>query len=74
MRRSSPSSFHLKSDVIVTVGDDMTRKARDVTSTIPYFATAYASSPVETGLVQSLPRPGGNVTGANDESESPSWR
>jgi putative ABC transport system substrate-binding protein len=52
----------LKADVIVTVGDDMTRKAREVTSTIP-IVMAYASSPVEAGLVQSLPRPGGNITG-----------
>jgi putative ABC transport system substrate-binding protein len=52
----------LKSDVIVTVGDDMTRKALEVTSTIP-IVMAYSNSPVEAGLVQSLPRPGGNVTG-----------
>jgi putative ABC transport system substrate-binding protein len=52
----------LKSDVIVTVGDDMTRKALKVTSTIP-IVMAYSNSPVEAGLVQSLPRPGGNVTG-----------
>lgn len=52
----------LKTDVIVTIGDDMTRKARDTTSTIP-IVMAYSNSPVQAGVVQSLSRPGGNVTG-----------
>ena len=52
----------LKTDVMVTVGDDMTRKAREITATIP-IVMAYSNAPVEAGLVQSLARPGGNVTG-----------
>jgi putative ABC transport system substrate-binding protein len=52
----------LKTDVIVTVGDDMTRAAQQATSTIP-IVMAFSTAPVEAGVVQSLARPGGNVTG-----------
>jgi putative tryptophan/tyrosine transport system substrate-binding protein len=40
----------------------MTRAAKDVTRTVP-IVMAYSVSPVEHGLVQSLSRPGENVTG-----------
>lgn len=53
---------HLRCDAIVTVGDDMTRKAQDISAAIP-IVMAYSNSPVQAGLVQSLARPGGNVTG-----------
>ena len=52
----------IKVDVIVTVTNAMTRAAKDVTRTVP-IVMAYSVSPVEHGLVQSLGRPGGNVTG-----------
>jgi putative ABC transport system substrate-binding protein len=52
----------IKVDVIVTVANPMTQAARDVTRTIP-IVMAYSVSPVEHGVVQSLNRPGGNVTG-----------
>jgi putative tryptophan/tyrosine transport system substrate-binding protein len=52
----------IKVDVIVTVTNAMTRAAKDVTRTVP-IVMAYSVSPVEHGLVQSLSRPGGNVTG-----------
>src|SRR4029450_10880502 len=51
-----------KTDVIVTVTNPMTQAAKDVTRTVP-IVTVYSVSPVEHGLVQSLGRPGGNVTG-----------
>jgi putative ABC transport system substrate-binding protein len=50
-----------KVDVIVTVGA-ASRAAKDVTQTVP-IVMATSASPVESGLVQSLARPGGNVTG-----------
>ncbi|MFZ1059253.1 MAG: ABC transporter substrate-binding protein [Candidatus Rokuibacteriota bacterium] len=53
---------HLKADVIVTVGNDIAREAKRVTSTVP-IVMASSSSPVEAGLVASLARPGGNITG-----------
>jgi len=52
----------IKVDVIVTVANPMTQAARDATRTIP-IVMAYSVSPVEHGVVQSLNRPGGNVTG-----------
>jgi putative ABC transport system substrate-binding protein len=52
----------LKVDAIVTVANPMTQAAKDLTGTIP-IVMAYSVSPVEQGIVQSLNRPGGNVTG-----------
>ncbi len=52
----------LKADVIVTNGDPMTRAAKAVTTTVP-IVMATSNDPVGEGLVQSLARPGGNITG-----------
>jgi putative ABC transport system substrate-binding protein len=49
-------------DVIVTVGTPATLAAKLATSTIPIVFAA-AGAPIEKGLVSSLARPGGNVTG-----------
>ncbi len=51
----------LKVDVIVTVGSAVPT-VRQVTSTIP-IVFAVAIDPVGSGLVESLAKPGGNVTG-----------
>jgi putative ABC transport system substrate-binding protein len=52
----------LKVDVIVTIGNPMTRAAQAVTTTVPIVMAA-STDPVGAGLIQSLARPGGNVTG-----------
>jgi ABC-type uncharacterized transport system substrate-binding protein len=52
----------LKVDLIVTTGDPQTLAAKGATSTIPIVMTN-ASDPIGSGLVASLARPGGNVTG-----------
>ncbi len=52
----------LKVDVIVTGGEAGIRAAREATSTIP-IVMALSGDPVGTGLVASLARPGGNITG-----------
>jgi putative ABC transport system substrate-binding protein len=49
-------------DIIVTVSARVTLAARAATSTIPIVMLG-AGDPVGTGLVASLARPGGNVTG-----------
>jgi len=53
-----------KVDIIVTGGGGATA-AKRATSTIP-IVMAYYADPVETGLITSLARPGGNVTGLSD--------
>jgi putative tryptophan/tyrosine transport system substrate-binding protein len=52
----------LKVDVIVTAGTAAVVTAKQATSVIP-IVFAVAGDPVGTGLVASLARPGGNVTG-----------
>jgi putative tryptophan/tyrosine transport system substrate-binding protein len=53
---------HLKSDVIVVDGTMAVVAAKRATTTIP-IVMAVAANPVESGLVSSLARPGGNITG-----------
>ena len=52
----------LKVHVIVTVGGNSTRAAKEATSTIPIVMTN-DNDPVANGFVASLARPGGNITG-----------
>ena len=54
----------LKVDVLVASGTPSVMPARNATSTIPVVFVA-AIDPVATGLVASLARPGGNVTGVS---------
>lgn len=53
----------MKVDVIVTVGDSAALAAKKATTTVPIIATEFGSDPVKAGLVSSLGRPDGNVTG-----------
>ncbi len=52
----------LKVDIIVSQGSTATRAAREATATIP-IVMAPGDDPVASGLVASLARPGGNITG-----------
>jgi putative ABC transport system substrate-binding protein len=57
----------LKVDVIVTGGAAPTLAAKQATSVIPIVFTV-VEDPVGTGIVASLARPGGNITGLSNQS------
>jgi putative ABC transport system substrate-binding protein len=57
----------LKVDIIVVAGGPRwVRPAMNATKTIPIVMTGAGIDPVEAGLVESLARPGGNVTGVTN--------
>jgi putative tryptophan/tyrosine transport system substrate-binding protein len=59
----------LKVDIIVVAGGDtVIRSAQNATKTIPIVLTGSGSDPVKAGFVESLARPGGNVTGLTNLS------
>jgi putative tryptophan/tyrosine transport system substrate-binding protein len=60
--RNSAELVQLKIDVIITGGSTDTRAAKGATSMIPIVMTN-DGDPVGTGIVASLARPGGNITG-----------
>ena len=59
----------LKVDIIVIAGGTIPiRAAKNATKTIPIVMSGGGADPVEAGLVESLARPGGNVTGVTNLS------
>jgi putative ABC transport system substrate-binding protein len=60
--RAAAELVNLKVDVIVSGGPTSTRAAKQTTNTIPIVMTL-EGDPVRDGLVASLARPGGNITG-----------
>jgi len=55
----------VKVDVIVTLGGPAAEVAKEATSTIPIVSVSPGDA-VATGLIVSLARPGGNITGTTD--------
>ena len=77
MRRGSAIGYpelaaelvRLKVDIIVVAGGTrLIRAAKNATKTIPIVMVGTGVDPVEAGLVESLARPGGNVTGITNLS------
>ena len=59
----------LKVDIIVATGGNvLVQAAKNATKTIPIVMAGAGRDPVEAGLVESLARPGGNVTGITNLS------
>ena len=59
----------LKVDIIMVAGGDiLIQAAKNATKTIPIVMMGGGLDPVEAGLVESLARPGGNVTGLTNVS------
>ena len=56
----------LKADLILAVGIGSIRAAKKATDTIPIVMGNASDDPVQHGLVVSLARPGGNITGVID--------
>src|SRR5262249_42290054 len=65
-----------KVDVIVVFGTETALDAKKATSTMPIVMTSSAN-PIQNGLIASLARPGGNITGMTSlsgEWEESVWR
>jgi putative ABC transport system substrate-binding protein len=62
----APELIKIPVDVIVTAGDAYVIAIKGVTATIP-IVFASVGDPIGNGLVESLARPGGNVTGVSIE-------
>ena len=62
LRPFAEELVRLKVEIIVTVGTDAVLAAKNATNTIPIIIYS-AGDPVRSGLVASLARPGGNITG-----------
>jgi putative ABC transport system substrate-binding protein len=63
-RELAAELVRLKVDIIVIAGGDATvLAAKNATKTIPIVMVGGGIDPVQAGLVESLARPGGNITG-----------
>ena len=60
--------IRLKVDVIVADGSTLALTVKKATSSIPIVVSS-STDPVETGLINSMARPGGNVTGLSTLTE-----
>jgi putative ABC transport system substrate-binding protein len=64
LRALAAELVRLRCDIIITQGTPAALVAKQATTTIP-VVMAIVGDPVESGIVESLGRPGGNVTGSS---------
>jgi putative ABC transport system substrate-binding protein len=57
---------NLKVKLILASGSPASFAAKDATRTIPIVMGSLAANPIDTGLISSLSRPGGNITGMTE--------
>jgi putative tryptophan/tyrosine transport system substrate-binding protein len=62
LQEAADDLVRLKPDVIFSLGGEQAPFVKNATATIP-IVVVVSNDPVESGLVQSLARPGGNITG-----------
>jgi putative ABC transport system substrate-binding protein len=62
LQEAADDLVRLKPDVIFSFGGEQAPFAKNATATIP-IVVVVSNDPVESGLVKSLARPGGNITG-----------
>jgi putative ABC transport system substrate-binding protein len=62
----APELVAQRVDLIVASGSPASFAARDATRTIPIVMGSLAADPIQTGLIASLARPGGNITGMTE--------
>jgi putative tryptophan/tyrosine transport system substrate-binding protein len=60
--------------ILVAGGDTLTRAAMKATKNIPIVMTGQGVDPIRAGIIESLARPGGNVTGFTITTELPGKR
>ena len=60
--------------IVVAGGDPWVRAAKNATKTIPIVMTGRGSDPVKAGFIESLARPGGNVTGLTTLITETRWQ
>lgn len=60
-------------EVLVTAGTPASRAVKQATTAVPLVMVA-VGDPVDTGLVASLARPGGTITGINSTVEGLEWK
>ena len=58
----------LKPDLILTLGAPAIAAVKKATTTIPVVITGSGGDAVATGMIASLARPGGNITGMSDDA------
>ena len=64
----------LKVDIILVTGAGVLEAVKNATKTIPIVMVGWGGDPVDAGIIESLARPGGNVTGITNIESRIGWK